>query len=298
MSFKAIEFFSGIGAFAQAALSNQVDVIAAFDQSQFANQAYEKNYGLKPNSRNLDSIPLRLIPQADLWWLSPPCTPYSRRGRQRDVEDARAKSFLHLIECLKVLTPDVVLIENVDAFLNSKMHHILAEAFLQSGYQTSTLRLNPQMFGIPMQRPRIFLVATLFPHKLAMPEPRAALTINQICLNALESHFNLELDPVTAAKYGPVLNVVDSRDLDDAETALICFTSGYYQCRKASGSLLRLPTGVLRYFSPTEILALLGFDGYVLPDHFSLPICYRLLGNSVDVRAIDFLLGSLIRQQK
>jgi len=165
MSFKAIEFFSGIGAFAQAALSNQVDVIAAFDQSQFANQAYEKNYGLKPNSRNLDSIPLRLIPQADLWWLSPPCTPYSRRGRQRDVEDARAKSFLHLIECLKVLTPDVVLIENVDAFLNSKMHHILAEAFLQSGYQTSTLRLNPQMFGIPMQRPRIFLVATLFPHK-------------------------------------------------------------------------------------------------------------------------------------
>lgn len=298
MSIKAIEFFSGIGAFAQAARLHDVDVIGAFDQSQFANEAYEKNFGHKPNSRNIDSLPLSSIPpEANLWWLSPPCTPYSRRGLQKDIHDPRAKSFLHLIDCLKVIKPKTVLIENVEAFLQSKMHSHLTAALLESGYQTSLVKLDPQIFGVPMQRPRIFVVATLIAHQISLPAPALTLSIRSICGNVKTDNRPLELDEFAAARYEAVLNLVNSKDLDDPKTTLICFTSGYYQCRKASGTLLRLPSGRIRYFSPNEILALLGFDGYTMPEHFTLPICYRLLGNSVDVRAIDFLLKNLVRQQ-
>lgn len=37
---------------------------------------------------------------ADIWMLSPPCQPYTRRGARRDAEDPRASSFLHLISLI------------------------------------------------------------------------------------------------------------------------------------------------------------------------------------------------------
>src|SRR3990167_940922 len=93
----AIEFFSGIGAFAEATSNSDIAVIQAFDQSAVANQVYEHNFERKPRSRNLDSIAASEIPKADLWWMSPPCTPFSVRGRRKDDKDPRAKSLLNLI---------------------------------------------------------------------------------------------------------------------------------------------------------------------------------------------------------
>ncbi len=295
MRLRALEFFSGIGAFAQAAPAHNIEVVAAYDQSEWANLAYEKNYGLKPVSRNLDNISLQSLPEADIWWLSPPCTPYTRRGLQRDLDDERARSFLHLITCMVERKPPQIIIENVEAFLHSKMHGLLNQALLTAGYYCSICHLNPKMFGVPMLRPRLFIIATLEPHILSTPPVAPHQSLASIISGKAESIYDLFLNDEVADKYEKVLNVVDSDALSNPDTTLICFTSGYYQCRKASGTLLRTQGGRLRYFSPTEILALLGFDAsYSLPDHFSLPICYRLLGNSVDVRAISYLLKSLV----
>ncbi|KAH9246428.1 hypothetical protein BASA81_016019 [Batrachochytrium salamandrivorans] len=37
---------------------------------------------------------------ADLWLLSPPCQPYSRKGSRRGIQDARADSFVQLLQAL------------------------------------------------------------------------------------------------------------------------------------------------------------------------------------------------------
>ncbi len=295
MRLRALEFFSGIGAFAQAAAKHNIEVVAAYDQSQWANAAYEKNYGVKPVSRNLDNIALAALPEADIWWLSPPCTPYTRRGLQRDITDERAKSLLHLICCMVAKKPPVIVVENVEAFLQSKMRSILEKALIEVGYHVSVSHLDSKMFGVPVARPRVFIVATLKPHLLSAPLIVVNQSLSDIISSINESAYDLLLDQTVVSKYEKVLNVVDVEALNDFSTTLICFTSGYYQCRKASGSLLRLSNGRTRYFSPTEILTLLGFDSsYSLPDHFSLPICYRLVGNSVDVRAISYLLENLV----
>ncbi len=298
---RALEFYSGIGAFAQAARANDIEVLAAFDQSQWANLVYANNYGHKPVSRNLDSISINDIPDADLWWLSPPCTPYSRRGEQKDMADPRAKSFLHLIDFMVTKKPPIILLENVEGFLDSKMYEHLCQTLQGERYQVSTIRLCPTMFGVPMLRPRIFVVASLVDRfsapLLSAPQPTSRMALSQFIdagLNDSPAGSEMLLSEADAIKYEAVLNVVDLKDVSDADSYLICFTSGYFRCRKASGSLLRLESGRLRFFSPREILALLRFAPNFSLSDLDLPICYRLVGNSVDVRAIDYLLSSVL----
>jgi DNA (cytosine-5)-methyltransferase 1 len=299
---KALEFYSGIGAFAQAAQAYEIEVLAAFDQSQWANQVYAQNYKHKPVSRNLDSISIKDIPDADLWWLSPPCTPYSRRGEQKDMADPRAKSFLRLIEFMVTKKPPIILLENVEGFLDSKMYEHLGHTLQEERYQVSTIRLCPTMFGVPMLRPRIFVVASRadrFPSPiLSLPQPTLQMALSRfidVSLNDSPAGKDLLLSEADANKHEAVLNVIDLNDINDADRYSICFTSGYFRCRKASGSLLRLASGRLRFFSPKEILALLKFTSDFTLSDLDLPICYRLVGNSVDVRAIDYLLSSVLQ---
>ncbi|CAN5116816.1 DNA cytosine methyltransferase [soil metagenome] len=298
---RALEFYSGIGAFAQAAAAHDIEVLSSFDQSQAANQVYTHNYEHKPCSRNLDSISLNDIPDGDLWWLSPPCTPYSRRGVQKDMADPRAQSFLHLIDLMQVRKPPTIMIENVEGFLNSKMFEHLCQALQEKNYQVNTIKLCPTMFGIPMQRPRVFVVASLARQAVIAAPPDCAVTplscFVDKSLNDTEAGKPLLLSESDAEKYEAVLNVVDLRDCDGPSAHLICFTSGYYRNRKATGSLLRLESGRLRFFSPREILGLLRFAPSFTLSDLELPICYRLVGNSVDVRAIDYLLSSVLPAQ-
>lgn len=305
---RALEFYSGIGAFSQAAKHHGIEVVAAFDQSQWANQVYQLNNRHKPSSRNLDSISIKDIPEADLWWLSPPCTPYSRRGEQKDMSDPRAKSFLHLIEFMVQKQPATILLENVEGFLHSKMYEHLCQTLQSNGYLVDSIKLCPTMFGVPMLRPRIFVVAILVDEEtrtldsvlrpiVAAPQAPSAKPLSNFIDYGLNeaSAPDLLLSDAEAEKYEPVLNVVNLKDASDAEQYVICFTSGYYRCRKASGSLLRLESGRLRFFSPEEILALLGFSSDFSLSDLALPICYRLVGNSVDVRAIDYLLANALQ---
>jgi hypothetical protein len=93
-------------------------------------------------------------------------------------------------------------------------------------------------------------------------------------------------------KYKPVLNNVDPADDNDK---VICFTRGYNRCRKASGSLIKAQReGRVRFVSPEEILSLLGFSSrFEMPDSISRDVAWRLVGNSVDVRAVRALIETL-----
>lgn len=297
MSLRVIEFFSGIGAFAQAASKSTVtlDVVQAFDQNEAANMSYSQNYGLKPDTYNLDSIKSSQIKAADLWWMSPPCTPYSVRGKQLDMDDPRARSLLNLLHVLPDLLPSIVMIENVDGIKGSRMELFLTETFARLGYKLSTLSLCPTMFGVPMLRPRYFFVASLHGQpRLISPElPSSSTALASYIDKRLtdDQISRLKLPDNQLERYRPVLNIIDA---SDPASRAICFTSGYFKCRKASGSMLATASGA-RFFAPQEILNLLGFSSdYRLPDMLSLSTCFRLVGNSVDVRSINYLLAQVV----
>ena len=292
MTIQALEFYSGIGAFAQAAMRLNVSVAAAFDQSQWANETYQFNYGHRPISRNLDSIGESAVPASDLWWMSPPCTPFSRRGKQKDDVDNRARSFLRLIDLMKSKRPHFILIENVEGFIGSNVHKHLIERLNQYGYQFTEVRLCSSSFGVPMLRPRVFIVASLDGLNLDFAPPKS-LAPSELDHYLFASGSDLHCDPEMLSRYEAVLNIVDPKL---PGSYLICFTSGYHRCRQASGSLITTGSGQTRFVAPAEILGLLGFDQkFSIPDTIPLEVAYKLVGNSVDVRAINYLLTEVLQ---
>lgn len=294
---KALEFFSGIGAFAVAARqSGLIEIVSAFDQSEAANRVYQLNFGHAPRTRNLDSIPSREIPDADMWWLSPPCTPYSVRGKQKDADDARAQSFLHLISLIGDHRPRFLAVENVLGFKTSKVNEILQDTLKKQGYSVRTFDLCSTQLGTPMRRPRHFVLASTTP----LPVPESAhdsgsKPLRTYLIDGTCERMELRPPEETVQRYGQSYDIVDP--LDERAVA-ICFTSGYGKSQKVSGSLIKIPhaNNQLRRFSPREILNLLGFPAdFQLPEDIPLETAWRLVGNSVDVRCVQFCLRQIMR---
>ncbi len=288
----AVEFFSGIGAFAEACRSGSVHVIAAYDQNEHANKVYESNFQLRPDRRNLERIKSVDIPAASIWWMSPPCTPFSRRGQKRDDADPRAQALLNLIDLLPDCLPTHFFLENVSGFADSRVKEKLDLVLSDLGYRHRSIELCSSMFGVPMRRPRNFIVASR-----AIDPPEVLKLETLLDRRRLRDYLTADddrrllMEETELERYRPVLNIVDP---SDDESYVICFTRGYYKCRKASGSLIQLPDGRVRFISPQEILHLFGFsDKFKIPSSISNETSWRLLGNSVDVRAIKLMLQSI-----
>lgn len=289
-SMNAVEFFSGIGAFAYAAHTEGVNVVAAFDQGQDANRVYQHNFNVSPSARNLDTLPAGVVPDADLWWMSPPCTPYTVRGAQRDEQDPRAKSLLHLLDVLSDKLPTTIIVENVVAFATSRMFARLSDSLNQLDYHTRIVELCSSQFGIPMKRPRFFVVASRNPlPEIGLPSARERIPL-ALFLDAGNANGCLNIHPSTVARYEEGMNIIEPNDND---AYAICFTSGYGVSFKSSGSFIR-QNGTVRRFAPEEILALLGFGPeFSFPPDMDLKSRWRLAGNSVDIRCIQHLLRVL-----
>ena len=122
---------------------------------------------------------------------------------------------------------------------------------------------------------------------------RLILFVGRLTDFLFESGNQFDCDVETLIRYEPVLNIVDPLVKD---SYLICFTSGYRRCRTASGSLIATGDGQARFLSPAEILGLLGFSAnFQFPEAISPEVAYRLVGNSVDVRAIKYLLREVLK---
>mmetsp|Transcript_40194 Transcript_40194/g.65351 ORF Transcript_40194/g.65351 Transcript_40194/m.65351 type:complete len:444 (+) Transcript_40194:48-1379(+) len=161
---QSIEFYSGIGGMAAAleASGARFEILKAFDLNIHANSVYEFNYRLKPCTRSIEHLRVRdLEGKARLWMLSPPCQPFTRAGNQKDIEDNRTKSFLHLLEILKVLEtpPDFFIMENVKGFDTSLVREIMLKVLKSRGFNISEFMLQPKQFGIPNTRLRYYCVA-------------------------------------------------------------------------------------------------------------------------------------------
>lgn len=288
-----------MGGFAAVARERGIAVTGAFDQDADARATYAHNFGWQPSGRTLDALDLDTLPPAALWWLSPPCTPFTRRGAQRDACDPRAMAFCRLIGAaarrgLSGGSPRFMVVENVTGFLGSEVHRRLKEQWTAAGYSLRETVLCPTQFGIPMKRPRVFLAASSeggMP-PLEPPGPPPVVQPLAAFLDPGAAHDPaLRVPAASLERYGPSLNVIDPAT---PGTCAICFTSGYGRSWKAAGSFLPCPDGGLRRFSPGEILRLLGFSsGFEFPESVSLIRRWHLAGNSLSLQCVRHVLGNL-----
>jgi site-specific DNA-cytosine methylase len=284
---RALELFSGLGGW-RCALGARGTVVAAYDVSEAANATYALNHGEAPKARELATIPQADLAAhgADTWLLSPPCQPFCRMGNRQGLEDRRSRAFRHLMDLFREAPPERLVLENVGGFLGSDAHDLLAGRLRAHGMHRLDLEACPSRFGLPNQRPRVFVVASRKPlarHPVpeAPPQPLAGF------LDADEDD-TLYLVPEVLARHRHGMDFVAPEDRRST-----CFIGGYGQRFVGSGSFLRTDRGVRR-FSPSEVARLLGLpEGFRFPEGVPLEARYKLLGNGLSIPVATWALNHL-----
>ncbi|KAG0578428.1 hypothetical protein KC19_4G022000 [Ceratodon purpureus] len=172
---RVLEFYSGIGGLRYSLQESGVEavVVEAFDINEVANDVYKHNFGHRPSQKNIQRLNVRQLDtyRADAWIMSPPCQPYTRQGLRKDAGDARAFSFLQMLELLPQMKnpPNYILVENVVGFENSITHGHLMDMFKELSFMTQEFIMSPRQLGIPYSRPRYFCLAKKEPKSFAQP---------------------------------------------------------------------------------------------------------------------------------
>ena len=297
---RVLELHCGIGGCA-AALAGRAEVTAAIDINTVALGVYRHNFPHRTAARAIESLRADdpLLHGADLWWMSPPCQPYTRRGKGRDLEDPRSRGFLHLLELIERLRPPALALENVPEMRGSQAHARLRDVLDRGGYTVAERTLCPTELGVPNRRRRFYLVASreglgswatpgptssnVAPIGLAPLPPLAR------CVDADDAP-ELQVKPQLLDRYAHAIDVVDA---DDPLAIASTFTAAYGRSPVRAGSYLRR-NGLVRRFSPAEILRLLGFPAsYGLPPDLPTAIAWRLIGNSLSIPAVREILTAL-----
>jgi len=153
---RVLELFAGIGgcaaALAQPSSENSsaaAEVVAAVDIDEQALAVYRRNFSHRTLVRTIESLPAEDFARfdADLWWLSPPCQPYTKRGLQRDSDDPRSAALANVTRCLAEVRPPFVALENVPQFADSLGCERLKEMLAAAGYEFREWQFCPTMLG-------------------------------------------------------------------------------------------------------------------------------------------------------
>ncbi len=284
---RVLELFSGLGGW-RCALGDRGQVAAAYDVSEAANATYALNHGQEPRARELATLPLQELAEhgADAWLLSPPCQPFCRMGNHQGLADPRSRAFRHVMNLFQQAPPDHLVLENVVGFLGSDAHALLSERIRDQGMHQLDLQTCPSRFGLPNQRPRVYIVASRKPLK-ALPPPDLQPPPLAGFLDAVEDE-GLYLQGEAHTRHYQGLDLVAAGDRRSA-----CFIGGYGRRFVGSGSFLKTTRGVRR-FSPAEVARLLGLpEGFRFPEHLPLEARYRLLGNGLSIPVAAWVLSHL-----
>lgn len=306
---RVLELFSGVGAVAAAIgdldiadscsdeshQSTQFQTAAAIDINQSAATVYRANFSSPVLVEEVNGLSADRIRDfdCDLWWMSPPCQPYTRRGLMRDVNDTRARPLLHLIEMVRQTPPKYLALENVIGFEDSSAHVQLKRVLEEAGFDVAEINLCSTMFGIPNLRPRFFLAASRVNDvNLVSPPAKKECTVAELLDDKRElsrwSH-SLDVPSDLIQKYRTAINVCTPES-----NVTRCFTSAYGHSVVRSGSYLQTGHGYRR-FSPSEVARFLGLPaGFVLPAELTTRQLWKLLGNSVNVPCVRWVLRALL----
>lgn len=293
---RALELFAGIGGFS-AATHGHADIVGAFDLSSHTLEALALNFPDVPiRQKNIEQITVAQMRayDAELWWMSPPCQPYTVRGNQQDLDDRRAKSLLRVLDLLVEVRPRSVAMENVKGFWDSQARQRVLEVLDASGYEVRERIVCPSELGVPARRERYYVVASLDglrPVEQMGDVDWPAHTLSHYVDAPELVDPGLYVSDEDREKFAHAMRIFD---WDSPDASLNCFTSAYGKTFRYSGAFLREASGRVRYFAPSELLRFLHFPRtYRFPEGMSRRQRYKYVGNSLSVRAMREVLRAL-----
>lgn len=160
---RCIDLFCGIGGFHVAARNLGLEVVFASDIDEDVRIAYEHNYKLTPKG-DITSIKAEDIPDHDILLAGFPCQPFSIIGSKRGTSDPRGTLFLEILRIVRAKKPLGIVLENVKQLATAQHGEVLKKILTSlrgMGYSVDWRILNALHFGLPQQRERVIIVATL-----------------------------------------------------------------------------------------------------------------------------------------
>ncbi|XP_045766568.1 tRNA (cytosine(38)-C(5))-methyltransferase [Maniola jurtina] len=327
---RILELYSGIGGMHCAWKESQLDgeIVLAIDINTVANEVYTYNFPETClSNRNIQSLTAKEIEKLNVnsVLMSPPCQPFTRNGKYLDENDPRTNSFIYLIQLLSELNNiEYILMENVKGFERSTVRNLFIDSLKANGFSYQEFLLCPSKVGVPNSRLRYYCIArrsisgwhfkrkeeiiTSLPHDYGLPN-----TLEDILQTDVQDMYLLNDKLLKRA------NVLDICYKHSRRSC--CFTKAYTHYAEGTGSVYTeaneqqvekcykmantfdvsskhfietLKELKLRFFTPCEVLRLMSFpQNYKFPSNVTTKQCYRLLGNSVNVKVISELLKIL-----
>ncbi|PAN29743.1 hypothetical protein PAHAL_5G247300 [Panicum hallii] len=274
---RVLEFYSGIGGMRYSLMASgaRAEVVEAFDINDVANDVYEHNFGHRPCQGNIQTLTASDLDKykAHAWLLSPPCQPYTRQGLQKHSADARAFSFIKILNLMQNMSypPQMLFVENVVGFEVSDTHDQLLEVLSSLNFNLQEFILSPLQFGVPYSRPRYFCLAKREPMQFQNASVNNKLLRTPMCLSQTVNSTSQDSDHQTEEEQDPVCKPVKDFLVKEADGCIqngtilqdyivplnlierwgnamdivypeskrcCCFTKSYYRYVKGTGSLL------------------------------------------------------------
>lgn len=259
--------------------------------------------------------------------MSPPCQPFTRVGKKKDVDDARSNALVHICSILPELTTiDYILMENVKGFETSQARDLYIEALKRSGFEYQEFLLSPTEIGVPNTRYRYYCLARRKPFSFRTDSILERLpngvyefecpSVSSLLPSVDDDNNEYLLSNDLLSKRAWLLDITHSNS-----TNTRCFTKAYTHYAEGTGSihcpvtrkqlddvfaeikndalsseekLAKLKTLKLRYFTPAEVAKLMSFpDTFTFPQETTNKQRYRVLGNSINVAVVAKLIEIL-----
>lgn len=183
---KYIDLFSGIGGFHIAMENNGFDCVFACEINKHARQTYKSNFNKKYDLDNemffatdITKINEKDIPDFDILCAGFPCQAFSKAGHKKGFDDTRGTLFFDVARILKEKNPKYFILENVANLLKhdeGRTFQVISETLTQLGYSFEYKILKTSSYGLPQNRPRIYIVGFKEKKEFKFPQPVPLIT--------------------------------------------------------------------------------------------------------------------------
>jgi DNA (cytosine-5)-methyltransferase 1 len=182
----AVDLFCGVGGLTKGLSNAGISVVAGIDVDTDCEYPYEANnnsiFHLRDIAKLDFSFVQSLFPPNGLRVLAgcAPCQPFSRYARSAATRPDRWTLLQDFGRIAVGVKPDVITMENVPELLHHEVFECFVSSLLAAGYSVSHQVLHCAEFGVPQQRKRLVLLASIHGDvQLPWPtlEPRDFITV-------------------------------------------------------------------------------------------------------------------------
>lgn len=179
---KFIDICAGIGGFHIGLEKAGMQCVAAVEKDKYARMTYAHNHMKEhtiPFFDDLFTVDANHLPDFDVLCAGFPCQPFSLAGKKGGFEDHRGNVFFKLMEWVDIKNPKIIFLENVAHLYkhnDGETFTAITQEITKRGYTFYHALLKVSQFGLPQNRPRIYMVGFLNDNKkdFAFPTEKIA----------------------------------------------------------------------------------------------------------------------------